>query len=106
MATVKYIKCDICDRHIQKDPKKTSFLYGFRFFVGSLLNYDKLDICEDCLKKMPKIKENIRLRDKVTDEVVSYAFKKYNDADSQAIYLEGVEDVLGCFDRNILCKSK
>lgn len=106
MATVNYIKCDVCGKEIQKDPRIIGFRNGFRFFLGTIFNYDKLDLCSECLMRLPQIKKNIELKDKVFEEVIDKAFEKYDDSNLQSVYLEGVQDTLDCFELYMLGKSK
>lgn len=44
MARVKYVRCDICGKHITE----SSFDSAIRFFAGIIHN-GKIDICESCL---------------------------------------------------------
>ena len=106
MASIKYIKCDVCGEKIQNDPKLFSYKEGFRLFLGEFFCRDTIDICSDCLAKLRQIKKNVSIKDKVSDEVIGQAFEKYDDANLQSIYLEGVQDTLDCFELHMLGKSK
>lgn len=106
MADVKYIKCDVCGKKIDNYPGVLNYKGGFRLFINGFLHHDTLDICDDCFAKLRQIKKNINLRDKVSDEVIGQAFGKYDDANLQSIYLEGVQDTLDCFELHMLGKSK
>lgn len=72
MARVKYVKCDICGRHITEN----SFDSAIRFFAGIIHN-GKIDICESCLGKIDKIYEDIRTE----EELVEYAMNSKNAED-------------------------
>ena len=62
MARVKYVKCDICGRHITEN----SFDSAIRFFAGIIHN-GKIDICESCLGKIDKIYEDIRTEEELVE---------------------------------------
>lgn len=64
MARVKYVKCDICGRHITEN----SFDSAIRFFAG-IIHKGKIDICTSCLNKIDKVYEDIRTE----EELVEYA---------------------------------
>lgn len=106
MANIKYIECDVCGKKIDNHPRLLSYKRGFRLFISGLLRCDTIDICDDCLAKLRQIKKNVSLKDKVSNEVIGQAFKKYDDTNLQSIYLEGVQDTLDCFELHMLGKSK
>lgn len=106
MATVNYIECDVCGKKIDNRPRLLSYKRGFRLFISGLFQCDTIDICDDCLAKLRQIKKNVSLKDKVCDEVIEQAFEKYDDANLQSIYLEGVQDTLDCFELHMLGKNK
>lgn len=89
MARVKYVRCDICGKHITKN----SFDSAIRFFAGIIHN-DKIDICKSCLGKIDKIYEDIRTE----EELVEYAMNSKNaedfkeNPDLYSAYLTGVQD--------------
>lgn len=89
MARVKYVRCDICGKHITKN----SFDSAIRFFAGIIHN-GKIDICESCLGKIDKIYEDIRTE----EELVEYAMSSKNaedfkeNPDLYSAYLTGVQD--------------
>lgn len=89
MARVKYVKYDICGRHITEN----SFDSAIRFFAGIIHN-GKIDICESCLGKIDKIYEDIRTE----EELVEYAMNSKNaedfkeNPDLYSAYLTGVQD--------------
>ena len=89
MARVKYVKSDICGRHITEK----SFDSAIRFFAGIIHN-GKIDICESCLGKIDKIYEDIRTE----EELVEYAMNSKNaedfkeNPDLYSAYLTGVQD--------------
>lgn len=64
MARVKYVKCDICGKHITENP----FDSAIRFFAG-IIHKGKIDICTSCLNKIDKVYEDIRTE----EELVEYA---------------------------------
>lgn len=94
MARVKYVKCDICGRHITEN----SFDSAIRFFAGIIHN-GKIDICESCLGKIDKIYEDIRTE----EELVEYAMNSKNaedfkeNPDLYSAYLTGVQDAARVF---------
>ena len=55
MARVKYVRCDICGKHITEN----SFDSAIRFFAG-IIHKGKIDICTSCLNKIDKVYEDIR----------------------------------------------
>lgn len=89
MARVKYVRCDICGKHITEN----SFDSAIRFFAGIIRN-GKIDICESCLGKIDKIYEDIRTE----EELVEYAMNSKNaedfkeNPDLYSAYLTGVQD--------------
>lgn len=89
MARVKYVRCDICGKHITE----SSFDSAIRFFAGIIHN-GKIDICESCLGKIDKIYEDIRTE----EELVEYAMNSKNaedfkeNPDLYSAYLTGVQD--------------
>lgn len=89
MARVKYVRCDICGKHITEN----SFDSAIRFFAGIIHN-GKIDICESCLGKIDKIYEDIRTE----EELVEYAMSSKNaedfkeNPDLYSAYLTGVQD--------------
>ena len=94
MARVKYVRCDICGKHITEN----SFDSAIRFFAGIIHN-GKIDICKSCLGKIDKIYEDIRTE----EELVEYAMNSKNaedfkeNADLYSAYLTGVQDAAGVF---------
>lgn len=89
MARVKYVRCDICEKHITEN----SFDSAIRFFAGIIHN-GKIDICKSCLGKIDKIYEDIRTE----EELVEYAMNSKNaedfkeNPDLYSAYLTGVQD--------------
>lgn len=89
MARVKYVRCDICGKHITEN----SFDSAIRFFAGIIHN-GKIDICKSCLGKIDKIYEDIRTE----EELVEYAMDSKNaedfkeNPDLYSAYLTGVQD--------------
>ena len=106
MSKVKYTTCDICGKNLMKNHEIIGYRKGLTLFFGTLFNRRHLDICFDCLSKLPKIKENIELRDKVLNEIIKVPFKRYDDPDLQNAYLFGVQDTIQCFEKHMLGKSK
>lgn len=88
MARVKYVRCDICGKHITEN----SFDSAIRFFAG-IIHKGKIDICTSCLNKIDKVYEDIR-----TEELVEYAMNSKNaedfkeNPDLYSAYLTGVQD--------------
>lgn len=78
MARVKYVKCDICGRHITEN----SFDSAIRFFAGIIHN-GKIDVCKSCLGKIDKIYEDIRTE----EELVEYAMNSKNAEDFKKIQI-------------------
>lgn len=89
MARVKYVRYDICGKHITEN----SFDSAIRFFAGIIHN-GKIDICKSCLGKIDKIYEDIRTE----EELVEYAMNSKNaedfkeNPDLYSAYLTGVQD--------------
>lgn len=89
MARVKYVRCDICGKHITEN----SFDSAIRFFARIIHN-GKIDICKSCLGKIDKIYEDIRTE----EELVEYAMNSKNakdfkeNPDLYSAYLTGVQD--------------
>lgn len=78
MARVKYVRCDICGKHITEN----SFDSAIRFFAGIIHN-GKIDICKSCLGKIDKIYEDIRTE----EELVEYAMNSKNAEDFKKIQI-------------------
>lgn len=89
MARVKYVKCDICGKHITENP----FDSAIRFFAG-IIHKGKINICTSCLNKIDKVYEDIRTE----EELVEYAMNSKNaedfkeNPDLYSAYLTGVQD--------------
>lgn len=94
--------CDIC-RNNEADK-------GIKARMNHWINdngrWIKTDICEECYKKLVRLKEEEPLKEKILD-LIPNAFKKYDNEYHQSIYLEGIEDVLHLlYKERIIRESK
>ena len=97
MAKHNYISCDICGNIIYGTEKTID---GFRYKFKKFFNRRTIDICDNCIKKLYVVSDDIKCEEKISDEVI----KKYNDKYSYdnvlaSIYLEGAEDAIKCLNQ-------
>jgi len=103
MARVKYVRCDICGKHITEN----SFDSAIRFFAG-IIHKGKIDICTSCLNKIDKVYEDIRTE----EELVGYAMKSKNaedfkdNPDLYSAYLTGVQDAAEYLSQHQITKVR
>lgn len=92
MAKINYIQCDIC-KGVVKDN-----------LFKSKIRKNKLDICEECLKKIKHLSIDVSAELKVLDEVVKNV--NWEDSNMASVYLQGVQDTLEAMSHHRLNKLK
>lgn len=90
MAKVNYRKCDICGVVLKKDVRVPGFINGYKIWNGL---FNKLDICNSCIKKIKQLSIDVKAEEKYVDELFD-KHETYENFDNESAYSQGVEDML------------
>ncbi len=102
MSKINCRVCDICGNILKTDIRFTGYVNGCRIW-NKLFN--RLDICNDCIKKIERLSIDKKDEEKYIKEVFNNA-KKYSNPDMESAYYEGIEDALSVLSHKRLANIR